>query len=707
MQKTDFSIVKNRKDIMKIGTSIKIIFTITIAVSAFGLFFSEFSKDAANAQSTQLLANPGFESGTTGWTNLSASGARTVDSTVFRTGTRSAKLLPSTTSVYQDVTVQAGLSYTVQGYMKTQNVGGGSLTWIRVEFFNSNGNVLSGTQVGTNPPSTSTGWIKQETTVTAPAGAVKARIKFSNSASGSTAWFDDLSMSTPSATIKVKRINPGGSLFSSATTAYIDTTSSAINPYTKTNQPVSVAHTTSVSNLSGYLVAYGTCSVSNNTNGDCTPSSYSPGNSFTVPAGTMTGGSTYVVAYRYIQDTAQLVTNSGFENGSAGWTNLPRSGTIPTSGKNLLDGTVSNTGAYSAKIIAWQPSTADPPQPIQHVSYTVQPGVRYTMQGYTKTQNTPLLDNISIQFHFFNASGNLLVSQVIRPTVQSTSWVKSELTVNAPLGAATGYIRLFNTNPYNPNSMVWFDDITLTRRSQTPLAVGDTVQVMAPNINVRQSAAASSELLGTQTQGKKGKLLEGPILQGNNWWWRVDFDTTPDGWVTEKYLEKAGGAPPITPPNFSATLQCQPPNYYVKLTWDKASNATHYMILDCRDVNKSSCVLDKTIKEIVVYPPSLDYHTLSLKNYPPYIPSSTSTVIKGYAVASYNIDSDLVSPVTLTKFVTIPAHPCTVATVDAPLESSTVVSAQRAPASIFMGVKTFFENFFPFSSALDVEKKQN
>jgi murein DD-endopeptidase MepM/ murein hydrolase activator NlpD len=90
-----------------------------------------------------------------------------------------------------------------------------------------------------------------------------------------------------------------------------------------------------------------------------------------------------------------------------------------------------------------------------------------------------------------------------------------------------------------------------------PLAMmvkGDEV-VTNDDVNVRVMAMGDGRLddtlivSGIQTKGIRGVVVGGPDYQrvgtGTYWWWQIDFDSGPDGWVAEQFLNSglkfAGG----------------------------------------------------------------------------------------------------------------------------------------------------------------------
>lgn len=90
-----------------------------------------------------------------------------------------------------------------------------------------------------------------------------------------------------------------------------------------------------------------------------------------------------------------------------------------------------------------------------------------------------------------------------------------------------------------------------------PFASGNTVQTTA-NVNVRNTQTISTAtLLGTQSNGSQGTLVEGPLPGiGNQYtWWRVDFNSGVDGWVGADNLKViAEGTPGTSPSTYTLTV---------------------------------------------------------------------------------------------------------------------------------------------------------
>jgi len=67
--------------------------------------------------------------------------------------------------------------------------------------------------------------------------------------------------------------------------------------------------------------------------------------------------------------------------------------------------------------------------------------------------------------------------------------------------------------------------------------IGALVSTSFGSVSVYDRAGGGS-LSGTQTQGAKGRIIDGPRSIDGERWWQVDFDEGPDGWVLESDLER-------------------------------------------------------------------------------------------------------------------------------------------------------------------------
>ena len=174
--------------------------THTIATPQVNTTYTAVFNASGGGGPVNLIQDPGFESGGTGWQKTTL-GGRAVVTTQAHSGTRSQQISVSAQyprEVYQDVAVQAGLSYLVSGWIKSSGVGPGAV--IEIEWLNAAGlpaalpagALIRKDIAGVSAPTQ--GWVQALGTYTAPAGAVVGRIRLSTAPDPDNtgfAWFDD------------------------------------------------------------------------------------------------------------------------------------------------------------------------------------------------------------------------------------------------------------------------------------------------------------------------------------------------------------------------------------------------------------------------------------------------------------------------------------------------------------------------------------
>jgi len=69
----------------------------------------------------------------------------------------------------------------------------------------------------------------------------------------------------------------------------------------------------------------------------------------------------------------------------------------------------------------------------------------------------------------------------------------------------------------------------------TRFETGDSAKT-ARNAYVRSEPTASGKNLGLQRAKAAGTVTDGPEYYNRSWWWRIDFESGPDGWVSENNL---------------------------------------------------------------------------------------------------------------------------------------------------------------------------
>src|SRR5207244_9460092 len=70
--------------------------------------------------------------------------------------------------------------------------------------------------------------------------------------------------------------------------------------------------------------------------------------------------------------------------------------------------------------------------------------------------------------------------------------------------------------------------------------IGDRVQAVAQT-PVWVTPPFAGHFAGNQPSNALGSITEGPVRAGEVWWWKVDFDTDPDGWIAERQIRNLNG----------------------------------------------------------------------------------------------------------------------------------------------------------------------
>ncbi|OHA17483.1 MAG: hypothetical protein A3G52_04585 [Candidatus Taylorbacteria bacterium RIFCSPLOWO2_12_FULL_43_20] len=89
------------------------------------------------------------------------------------------------------------------------------------------------------------------------------------------------------------------------------------------------------------------------------------------------------------------------------------------------------------------------------------------------------------------------------------------------------------------------DDLTINALAPVYTVARDDRVKTTEGVNVRGTPIiTNSNILGSQTRGVIGTIIDGPRIASGYVWWDVNYDSGADGWSVENYLEKY--IPPIS-----------------------------------------------------------------------------------------------------------------------------------------------------------------
>ena len=411
---------------------------------------------------SNLLTNPGFESGLTGWT------AGTLVTSPVHSGTKGLRIVSRSTAAQtstQTVAITAGATYQASGWLSVADVAAGAN--IQVVWLSSTGTVLRKDIVGTL---TGTAGLTQKTgAFTAPTGATQARFVCrieTESDNAGQAWYDDLSLgsaSTDTGTAPdyvvegltlsptnpignvgqlvafqatVRNVGTSASTSSSAIRLRLDVNNDGSFEITPGNQNVGrlypgVAEGVTWSNA--WVAVTGThklevcadvgseISESNETN-NCTSLTFTLQGSQPPPS-------------------ANLLQNPGFESGLTGWT----AGTVVTSPVH------SGTKALriSAKSSAAQTSTQ---------TVTVTAGATYQASGWLSVSG--IAAGANIQVIWLTGSGTVLRKDIVGTLTGTAGFTQETGSFTAPTGATKArFVCRIETESDNAGQ-AWYDDLS-------------------------------------------------------------------------------------------------------------------------------------------------------------------------------------------------------------------------------------------------------
>jgi chitodextrinase len=379
------------------------------------------------AATNNLVANPGFENGMTGWTNWGSTSAVTGNA---KSGTYSARTGLDANGFIQNITtgITSGGKYTFSAWGKADS---GQIQSAGLICKNSSGAAL---QTFDLPNFTSTAYEQRTMTVTLPANTASVDIQTWKTGTNGYGYLDDVSLTKEQDTTVPD------------TTAPAKVTGLTVAEKTGTSVKLSWTASTDNIGVTGYDVYNGTAKVntaaitgtSYNVEGLSPSTSYK----FTVvardAAGNLSAASDAVTVSTM---AANLVTNPGFENGMTGWVNW---------GNTLIVTGNAKSGTYSARTGLVEDGF------IQTITAGIVAGGRYTFSAWGKVQS----GQIETASLICKDSSGASLKTFDLANFNSTSYVQKTMTITLPANTASVVIQTWKTGT---NGYGYLDDFSLIK----------------------------------------------------------------------------------------------------------------------------------------------------------------------------------------------------------------------------------------------------
>ena len=144
---------------------------------------------------------------------------------------------------------------------------------------------------------------------------------------------------------------------------------------------------------------------------------------------------------------------------------------------------------------------------------------------------------------------SLGTTTIVKGQSSTVTWTTTDATSCTASGGWTGTKTINGTESMTPTASVTYTlactgaggsiskSVAISVTSNT-FGVGAAVSVITADA-VRSNPGGSK--VGSQLVGAQGKITEGPNTQDGKKWWKVDFATGTDGWITEDKLKLVSG----------------------------------------------------------------------------------------------------------------------------------------------------------------------
>jgi hypothetical protein len=212
--------------------------------------------------------------------------------------------------------------------------------------------------------------------------------------------------------------------------------------------------------------------------------------------------------------------------------------TIQTSTSTLVGSypiTVTGTGGGKSHTTSFTLTVNAPSTPFD---FSLSNGQNKTVtqgQAVTNTVSATLVSGTS-QAVSFSASGLPAgTTATFSPTACNLTCT-STMTVQTTASTPTGSYTITVTGTARTLSRTTSFTLTVSPVSHNKFQIGNRVFVNTDRLYVY--ATPSGTRLGYHRRGDQGTVISGPTVSGGLNWYKINYDSSPDGWSVQDYLEK-------------------------------------------------------------------------------------------------------------------------------------------------------------------------
>ena len=201
-------------------------------------------------------------------------------------------------------------------------------------------------------------------------------------------------------------------------------------------------------------------------------------------------------------------------------------------GTSRPQGLAWDIGAY--EYVSFVPDTTSPSVPSGLSASTIS-------SSQINLSWTASTDNVGVTGYKIYRSGSQIATVTSGTSYQNTG-----------LNPSTTYTYTVSAFDAAGNTSSQSSSVSATTQAPSPnppstkFSLNDRVQTTA-TLNVRSTPSISGVLLGAQPVGALGTIIGGPTNANSFNWWNVNYDSTPDGWSVENFLNKVAPSPTPSP----------------------------------------------------------------------------------------------------------------------------------------------------------------